>query len=202
MLAHPSSIARALLAVSLFAFFPLATPARAQPLGWYGGVGIGLSDFKGSCDGLSGPGLGCSETDTAAKVFAGYSLNRNWAFEFGYTDLGQTTLSVSGRGSANISATGFEFTGIAGLPLDPWFSVFAKFGFFSWQAKLDDGTGLLGSAGATGTKPTFGAGVKYELTPDTAVRGEWQRYKQVGDPNNSIGQGDIDFIGVSLAVRF
>jgi OOP family OmpA-OmpF porin len=177
-------------------------PARSQQGSWYGGVGIGQSNFKGSCDGVSGPGISCSETDTAGKIFGGYQLNRNFAFEVGYTDLGQTTASVTGSGSLSIGATGVEFTGIGMLPLDWRFSLFAKLGFFSWKLDFKDRTGLFGSSSASGTNPTFGFGAKYDFTRNTAVRGEWQRYKDVGDPNSNAGQGDIDFLGVSVLVRF
>jgi len=39
-----------------------------------------------------------------------------------------------------------------------------------------------------------------DFTKDFAARGEWQRYKDVGDLNTT-GQGDVDFIGVSLVYK-
>jgi opacity protein-like surface antigen len=63
-----------------------------------------------------------------------------------------------------------------------------------------DGTGLVGSTSASGTDLTFGFGLKFDFTKDFAVRGEWQRYKDVGDMNTT-GQGDVDFIGVSFVYK-
>ena len=60
----------------------------------------------------------------------------------------------------------------------------------------------VGSSSSSGSDLTYGLGMKYDFTRNTAVRFEWQRYKNVGDPNSNGGQGDIDFIGANLVVRF
>ena len=194
-----NSYIRVLPAASFFTFLALSTPALSQEAGWYGGLGLGRSDFKGSCEGVSGPGISCSETDTAVKIFGGYKFNKNFAFEGGYTDLGKTTASGPVLSSASIKASGVEFTGVGMLPLNPQVSLFARLGFFNWKLDVEGGTG---SSRTSGTNPTFGFGVQADVTRYTAVRGEWQRYEKVGDPNSSAGQGKIDFIGVSLVIKF
>jgi OOP family OmpA-OmpF porin len=193
--------AKALLATVLISLLALPKLALSQDIpGWYIGIGIGQSNAKGACDGVSGPGITCDETDTAGKILGGYQLSRNFALELAYADLGQAKATFAGFGSATIGAKGFEFTGIGMLPIAERFSLLARAGLFSWKVDAEDGTGLVGSASASGTDLTYGFGVKFDFTKDFAIRAEWQRYKDVGDLNTT-GQADVDFIGASLVYR-
>jgi len=182
---------------ALFALAAASTPALSQDTGWYGGLGIGQSTFVGACDGISSPDS-CEEKDTAWKIFGGYQFNRNFAGEFGYTDLGKTTLSLAGFGSASNAVTGFELTGVGSVPVNEQLSVYGRLGFFLWNADLK---GLFGSASASGMGVTFGFGASFNLATNAALRLEWQRYKDVGDPVTTIN-GDIDLIGAGLVLKF
>ena len=195
------SSVKALLAAILVSLGTLSTPALSQDIpAWYVGIGIGQSKAKGACDGVSGPGITCDDTDTAGKILGGYQFSKNFALELGYADLGQAKATFSGSGSATIGTKGFELTGIGMLPIGDRFSVLARAGLFHWNVDAKDGSGLVGSASASGTDLTFGFGVKFDFTKDFAIRGEWQRYKDVGDVNTT-GQSDVDFIGASLVYR-
>jgi len=196
-----SSYSKILLTAPFVALLALPTPALSQSLGPYFGVGLGQSNFRGACDGISAPDS-CSDTDTGVKVFGGYQFNRFAAFEFGYTDLGEARAHFSGLGNERLRASGIEFTGIGMLPLDRHFSLLGRVGVFAWRQDFHDGTGIVGSSSSSGSDLTYGLGMKYDFTRNTAVRFEWQRYKNVGDPNSSGGQGDIDLIGANLIVRF
>ncbi len=191
---------RKFLSAALFALVAASTPALSQDAGWYGGLGIGQSTFIGACDGISSPDS-CQEKNTAWKIFGGYQFNRNFAGEFGYTDLGKTTASFVGFGSLSNAVTGFELTGVGSLPVNQQVSVYGRLGFFLWNADFKDGTGLIGSASASGMGLTFGFGASFNLATNVALRLEWQRYKEVGDVNTTIN-GDIDLIGAGLVVKF
>ena len=189
------------LSAALFALAAASTPALSKDTGWYGGLGIGQSTFVGACDGISSPDS-CQEKDTAWKIFGGYQFNRNFAGEFGYTDLGKTTLSLAGFGSASTGANGFELTGVGSLPVNQQLSVYGRLGFFLWNVDFKDGTGLFGgSASASGMGLTFGFGASFNVATNAALRLEWQRYKDLGDANTT-GKGDIDLIGAGLVVKF
>ena len=48
---------------------------------------------------------------------------------------------------------------------------------------------------------TYGAGVEYLISPGIGVRGEWQRYRDIG--GGAIGQvADLDVYSVGLIYRF
>src|SRR5712692_8107256 len=113
------------LSAALFALAAASTPALSQDTGWYGGLGIGQSTFVGACDGISSPDS-CQEKNTAWKIFGGYQFNRNFAGEFGYTDLGKTTASFVGCGSLSTAVTSFELTGVGSLPVKQQLSVYGR----------------------------------------------------------------------------
>ena len=192
---------RNLLSAALFTLVAASTPALSQDTGWYGGIGIGQSKFKDSCSGVSGPGIACEEKDTAWKIFGGYQVGRNFAGEFGYTDLGKTTLSITGFGSASIGAKGFELTGVGIIPLSRQFSVYGRLGMFQWDVDFQDGTRLVGSSSASGLSLTYGFGASLSLARTVALRAEWQKYQDVGDASTT-GGGDITAIGVGLVFKF
>src|SRR6266850_1659334 len=188
---------RKLLSAALFALAAASTPALSQVTGWYGGARFVQSEFKDSCAGLAGPAFACVERDTAWNIFGGYQFSRYFAGEFGYTDLGKTTLSITGFGNASFGAKGVELTGVGFLPLGQQFSLYGKLGLFHWDADFKDGTGLVGSARASGTDRTYGFGASMGVARNAALRLEWQRYQDVGD-KNSTGSGDITVIGFGL----
>ena len=196
-----SSYSKMLLTAPFAALLALPTAVLSQSFGPYFGVGLGQSNFRGACDGISAPDS-CSQTDPAVKIFGGYQFNPFAAFEFGYTDLGAARAHFAGFGTERIGVTGVEFTGIAMLPLDRHFSFLGRVGVFAWNQDFHDGTGTVGSSSSSGSDLTYGLGMKYDFTRNTAVRFEWQRYRNVGDPNSNGGQGDIDLIGANLVVRF
>jgi OOP family OmpA-OmpF porin len=179
---HMSSSNRALRAMALVMLLSLPGVALSQDIpGWYLGFGIGQSKFKDAC---------CDNTDTAGKLLGGYQFSKNFDLELAYADLGEAK-----AGSSTFKTQGLEFAGVGMLPIGKQFSLLARGGLFHWKV---DTTGP--SASASGTDLTFGLGVKFDFNRNFSIRGEWQRYKDVGDMNKT-GQTDIDFIGASLVYR-
>jgi len=187
--------------VVFLAMATVSTPSLAQDTGWYAGVGIGQATYKDACDGIAGPGISCDDTDMAFKILGGYQVNPNFAVEFGYGDLGKTEASFAGLGSATIEASGFEVLAVGIAPINQQWSMYGKLGFFRWDVDLKDGTGLIGSASASGTDLTYGFGVQYRMTKAAALRIEYQQYNDAGDPNTT-GEGDASVMGVGVTYRF
>jgi OmpA-OmpF porin, OOP family len=191
-----SSSTRTLCAIALVSLLAFPGVALSQDIpGWYIGFGIGQTKFKGACEGPS-LGAACDDKDTGGKILGGYQFSRNFDLELAYADLGQAK-GTSLTGTTTLGTKGFEAAGVGMLPLGGGFSVLARGGLFSWKAELK---GPTGSADASGTDLTYGVGAKFDFNRDFSVRAEWQRYKDIGDPNTT-GQGNVDFIGASLVYR-
>lgn len=175
----------------------VATPLAAQERGFYVGASIGQATVKDSCEGLSGSGVSCDDTDTAWRIVGGYRFNRNFSAELGYTNFGKFQASGFGL-SDEIKANAFELTGIGSFPVAERFSLFGKIGFY--RADVQERTNFGFSADETNTDLTFGFGASFELSRAIALRGEWQRYSDVG--GGDIGKADVDVFSLGVIVSF
>jgi OOP family OmpA-OmpF porin len=184
----------------------LAAPAWSQDAGFYVGGSIGQSRAQDSCDDVTA--FSCDDKDTAWKLLAGYQFNRHFAAEFGYTELGEFTIGGALSGvnvTGTIEAAAFELVGVGSLPLMERFSAYGKLGAYYAETEATV-TGTLGTFSIsqtdkeTNTGVTFGLGLRYDFTRNLGIRGEWQRYLEVG--GGDIGEDDIDVFSVGLIWRF
>ena len=158
--------------------------ARATPAqGLYIGGSVGASRYDGS---VPGPTL----TDKSAaglKLYGGYAFTPNFALEAGYVNLGKFKGSA-----ADVKADGAFVDAVGIVPLRNNFSVLGRVGAFN--GKLD--STLAGSDRGTNVK--VGAGLQYDLSANTAIRAEWERYRfdALGSKSNT------DLYSVGFAYRF
>lgn len=190
---------RHLLVLTAASFLAFPALAQSPDSGFYVGGHIGQAEAKDACDGISGPGISCDDKDTAWRILGGYQFNRNLAIEGAYTDLGELTASAPGI-SGSAEANALELTGVGSFPLGNAFSVYGKAGIY--RGEVD--SRLSGFGGGNGdesnTDFTFGAGVKFDMTQNVALRAEWQRYNDMGGDN--VRETDVDVLSVGLQYKF
>jgi OOP family OmpA-OmpF porin len=156
----------------------LAMAQRTADSGWYVGGALGMADIDRTGD-----------DDTSFKVLGGYQINRNFAAEVGYIDFGKSTTSgVTFKGNA------WEAVAVGILPVMDKLGVYGKAGLFWGEAEA---SGPGGSAKDDSVELTYGVGVQYDFTPNLGVRGEWQKYTDVGN-----GASDVDVLSVGVVFRF
>lgn len=180
----------------------LAPAAQAQQeTGFYLGGTIGQSDADVDCEGTAT----CDAKDTAWRIFGGYQINRHFAVEVGYHDLGKVsaTFTTPIAGDVSIKSNAWEFLAVGKLPVANQFSLYGKAGLFRGEAKASANVVGLGSGSLkeTNIDLTYGFGAQYDFSRQVSIRGEWQRYTNLGD-NATIGEADIDVLGVGVLVRF
>ena len=148
--------------------------AKQGDSGWYIGAHIGQADVDE-----------INDEDTSFKILGGYQINKNFAVEGAYIDFGKT--SVSG---IEFKANAWEAVAVGILPIGDRFGIYGKAGFFWGEAKgggeKDDSVEL-----------TYGVGVQFDLARNLGIRGEYQRYTDVGN-----GASDIDVMSVGVVFRF
>lgn len=193
---------KVLLAFAALVLTSLSASLALANEGWYVGASTGSTDQKDACDGVVGS---CDDTDTGWKIVGGRQVNENWGFEFGFVDLGESTLLGTFLGfpiSAKAEADGFTFAGVGTAPLGEKGAFFGKFGLLRWDVDVS-GTvlGLTASESDDGIDPMFGVGLKYDVTERVAIRGEWERFLDVGD-NNTTGESDVDLLSIGVQVGF
>src|SRR5450830_1849591 len=151
-------IARASGTLGLVALAVIANPlAVADDSGWYGGFNVGQSraniDDARITGGLLGGGftttsINDDDRDTGYKLFGGYKLNKNFAVEGGYFDLGKfgftATTVPAGTLSGNIKLRGLNLDAVGILPITEKFSVFGRVGAnYAEATDSFTGTGLV-----------------------------------------------------------
>jgi len=176
------------------ALFSLPAEAQKAPeTGFYVGGALGKSSFKDGCR-LGGS---CDDSDTALRIFGGYQINRYVAGELGYVDLGRSK-STAGGLTDDVKATAWELSAVGSVPVVDRFSAFGRLGLYF--ADVEENTNFTGDSSHSNNDLTYGFGVRYDFTRNLAVRGELQRYSNVGGGN--IAKSDIDLLVISVLWLF
>jgi OOP family OmpA-OmpF porin len=204
--------------LGLAAFAALLSPlAMAQDTGWYGGANVGQSRatiddarIRSNLlnDGFTSATITDDDRSTGFKIFGGYQLNKNFAVEGGYFDLGNfgysATTVPAGTLNGNMKVRGLNLDLVGTLPMTEKFSVFGRVGVNYAQTR-DNFSGT-GAVNVTNPNPRkndtnykFGAGLQYAFTDSLAMRLEGERYRV----NDAVGnKGDVDLYSVGLIYRF
>jgi len=169
---------------------PAVSMAQARgETGWYAGITLGQSDVKNvDCTGFS-----CDTKDTAFRILGGYQINRNFAAELGYHDLGK--VKVTGPANFDIKSNAWELVGVGAYPLANQFSVYGKLGVYRGEVKVP-------GSKATNTDLTYGIGGQYDLSREWGLRAEWQRYGKIGSDDVTGGKSDVDVLSIGAIWRF
>jgi OOP family OmpA-OmpF porin len=178
-----------------------STTALAQEARWLVGLGIGYQKSEDVCPGAAAAVGTCEEKGTTWKIFGGYQFNPYLGVELGFIDLGDRPAFVSGLGAASAQFRIFETLLVATLPVSERFAFYGKAGVYQWDADFEFNPPVAGSADANGKDYTFGLGVRFNLTRNAALRLEWQRYNDVGDPATT-GRFNVDVFGLSALISF
>lgn len=193
-----------------------AATAAVVP-GWYLGGNLGLSraeiDEDRIRESLESEGFAVTafsddDRDLGYKLFGGYQLNRYFALEAGYFDLGmfdfEATTDPLGSFEGDIDITGFNLDVVGLLPITTRFSAFGRGGVTREEAKVRfDRTGAVDvndpRRDKSATNYKFGFGVEYAVTDNIGLRAEAERYRI----DDAVGNdGDVDLYSVGLVYRF
>ena len=195
----------------------VSAPALAdEDSGWYAGAAIGPSKAKIDDPKITSTLLGVGLTPTISdrnrdngfKLFGGYQINRNFALEGSYFDLGQfgftATTVPPGSLRGDIRLKGLALDGLGILPLTSGFSVFGRLGMNYAQAR--DQFATTGAVSLANLNPSrsqlnwkYGVGLMYALTESLSVRLETERYRV----NDAVGnRGHVDLVSLGLLYRF
>lgn len=185
--------------------------------GWYGGFSIGQSRAKIDdariaggflANGFTSSNITHDDRDTGYKIFGGYQINRNFAVEGGYFDLGKfgyaATTVPAGTLSGTIKLRGLNLDAVGTLPVTGKLSAIGRVGLNYAEARdTFSGTGLVvvtnPNPRKSETNYKVGVGLQYEFTETWGMRVEAERYRI----NDAIGsRGDIDLFSLGLIYRF
>ena len=205
----------ALTALALLAI-PFAASAFDVP-GWYIGAHAGrtlarIDDPRISSrllgSGFASAAITDDDRDTGYKLFAGYQMNRYFAVEGGYFDLGKFGFHANtvpaGTLDGSTTLKGVNLDLVARLPLSERWSAFGRVGATHAQARDH----FSGSGAVVVTDPDprkratnlkFGAGLQYDFSEAFGMRAEVERMRV----DDAVGnKGDVDMVSIGLVYRF
>ena len=195
---------------------PFVNPEWANSA-WYLGGSVGRSradvdEDQRFSSGLTANGatitsFNADERGTGYKLFVGKQLNRYFALEFGYFDLGRFGFNGTSTGngvlSGDIRHRGANLDLLAQLPLNERWSLLGRVGGNFARSSVDfTGNRLPGSATFNNSERKLngkvGVGMEYKFNESVALRGEAERYRV----SNAIGNhGDVDLYSVGLVFK-
>ena len=173
------------IAIFAFAgFIGASAPAAAQDTGFYVGASLGAAKAKQIC----GNAANCDPDETAIKGLVGYQLHRNLAVEGGYQYFGMFS-----RDSRGLSASALDAVAVGSWPVMNQLAVYGKAGVYFADMKSKP-------LGEQNSGLTYGLGAEYALSPTIGLRGEWQRYDNVGGGDLGF-KTDIDVLSAAIVWR-
>jgi OmpA-OmpF porin, OOP family len=173
----------------------------------FGSVGLTIVDATSTLD----------DSDTGFGLAGGYQVNRNFAAELAYVDLGETSYAANGTVTDGVgtfdaglgldqSASGPVFSILGIVPIGERFSVFGRLGLALMSVDADvsvsiDGESASDSASTDRSNMVYGIGGEFSFGQRFGVRLSWDRYAEVGS-DDLAGEVDIDLISLGLRYNF
>jgi hypothetical protein len=163
------------LIAGAFAVMTLAgSSAFAQA---YVGVGAGLSHANRGCGAVDATGAStgsCDKSDTAIKLYGGYTLpGTDFAGELTYFDLGKFKSSSTGA-SADAKGSYWGLGGAYRPSFGQGWGGVARVGAAYGSGKVDYSLGTVGGEHSKdGWHPYFGLGVNYAVAKNIKVEADW-----------------------------
>ena len=170
----------------------VAAHAEREP-GFYvgAGVGSGTLDFDDTDFTIAG----VDDSDTAFKVYAGYTFGEFISVEAAYIDAGQPTEQI-GSFTTQFDLTAVNVSVIGHLELTETFELFGKAGLASYDYDAETRLNgiLVGIGDDNDQDVSYGFGAAYSFAGPFEIRGEYEFIE--------IDTGSYDVVSLSGAFKF
>ncbi|MCV6612310.1 MAG: porin [Amphritea sp.] len=159
---------KTMLSAAMIVAASLSAPAMADDNSFY--LGASLGQTKVNFEEVSGVEIK-DDKDTSWKIFAGYNLNENVAFELTYHDFGKSEAVVSSV-DVDVEAEGYSLSVLGKLPVSEQFGLFGRLGYIHVDAEAE-ASGVTANGDADDV--LFGIGAEYAVSEAVSLRAEWER---------------------------
>lgn len=191
---------KSILAIALMSSFSYANAADIDNT-WYIGAGAGQSNYE-SVDSVSNLG---DDSDLAWNAIVGYQLNKYFAIEAGWQDLGTNDdLHMRyGEGVTHgeqIDVDGFTLGLVGTLPLNEKWFLIGEAG--AYQYHLAHQMSADKYVSATDTAGYMGAGIGYNITDSLAISAKYRRFIDIDESAWNTANMDAQTVGIQMTYRF
>jgi OOP family OmpA-OmpF porin len=160
----------AIVATTILALAPVAATADS---GFYFGASVGNSTLKDDFNGFD-----VDTSSNSVRFIAGWQFNKYFSLEGGYQNFGtfEQRFDVGGTPvDVSLKADGFTLGATGFIPLPKDFFLYGRAGAFFWDG--DSELNNVSQAKPEDTNPYYGGGVKYALTENISLLGDWTLYE-------------------------
>lgn len=178
-----------ILALTLAA--AVSAPVMAGDVYVGAALGVATLDFDELEQVAANAGASYDDTDIGGKVFIGYRISPNIAFEAFYTNLGETVVQDA-FDRVTIDADTLGVAALFGAQLSENARIYGKIGMHSWEATLNATGTVNGSMTDDGTDLMFGAGIGFNQGQVT-YQVEFERYNLDDDAAVNLISAGIAF---------
>jgi OOP family OmpA-OmpF porin len=169
-----------------------AAHAEREP-GFYVGAGVGSGTLDFDQNDFTVAGV--DDSDTAFKVYAGYTFNEFISVEAAYIDAGQPTEKINGV-SLQYDLSAVNVSVIGHLPLTESFELFGKAGLasYDYDAVLSFNGLTVDGGDDSDQDVSYGFGATYSFAGPFEIRGEYEFIE--------IDSGSYDVVSLSGVYKF
>jgi len=158
--------------------------ANAEPAatGFQIGIDGGKAEADGACDNVTN----CESSDKSFRGNVGYQFSPYVGAEVGYTSFGTTYDSQDNQADASQDAGAITASVVGTIPLGDKFGLFGRIGAARYD--LDNSGSIQGvpvEEGDNDVKPFYGAGARFNVTENFALRAEYQIYQDLAGVNGN-----------------
>lgn len=166
-----------LAALATLTTLSFAPAVLAEESGFNVGFDYGRTEAKKYCDHITN----CSDSDKGPKIEIGYDFNKNWGVELGYTSFG--TIFDSNEDSLSLSqkSNAVTLSVLGTVPINEWFGIYGRAGYARYDTNNTGEVNGVAVKDETGNTPFWGAGVKFNINEQFALRLEYQNYSDLSD---------------------
>lgn len=165
---------------------------------YYVGAGANFADHEYKLPGTFH--LDGADYEAGARVYGGAELSPLWGVEIGYADFTKANfdyLQGGAAGHGNTEGYGAYLAGKGRWPLHPRLEVFGKLGLAYSHRKVESNLPLPVARNNNDTGLYAGAGLQWNVAPQWAIVGEYERYGR----SKNVGSS-ADVLSVSLRFSF
>jgi OOP family OmpA-OmpF porin len=163
-------------------FIVAARPAAAQDV--YLGASLGAAKAKQICANVDS----CDAKETSGRLFGGYQVNRYLAVEAGYQYFGTFI-----QGTRGVFSSAVDLVAVGSWHFTQDLSVYGKAGGYVARTRS-------APAAEDNSDFAYGIGAEWRVFKEWSVRGEWQRYYNLGGGDIGLST-DIDVWSAAIVWR-
>lgn len=154
----------------------LATSISISHAGGYVGASLGKTD-------VDIPGF---DDANSIAFTGGYKVNRNFAIEASYLDLGESEDDITPVWTIEVDGINLSAVGI--MPVNEQIDIFAKVGMYMWNISVSE-AGFGEFYSEDGTDLSFGFGASVNVTPQFGLVFEYQKFEVDDEDISNISLG-------------